>query len=134
MKRINPITLCIVTLILAVRIFAPETSQMHHQAENRASSSLVQRRSTTATAYRVTASEHQGKHARSREVTTEFERENPCPATGKRSGACPGYIKDHIHALCIGGADEVSNLQWQTKADAAAKDRWECNASDPRNQ
>jgi hypothetical protein len=120
MKHFNPITLLILTLVLAVRIFVP--------------SSLVQRRSTSATVHRVTESEHHGKHARSREVTAEFERENPCPATGKRYGACPGYIKDHIHALCIGGVDEVSNLQWQTKADAAAKDRWECNAADPRNQ
>jgi hypothetical protein len=65
-------------------------------------------------------------HKRSSEVTREFQRANPCPSTGKRSGACPGYIKDHIQALCKGGADAVWNMQWQTKADAAAKDKWEC--------
>jgi hypothetical protein len=69
---------------------------------------------------------HYKRHPRSAEVTREFERENPCPSTGKRSGACPGYIKDHIQALCKGGADAVWNMQWQTKADAAAKDKWEC--------
>ena len=67
---------------------------------------------------------HYKRHPRSAEVTHEFERENPCPSTGKRSGACPGYIKDHIQALCKGGADAVWNLQWQTVADAKAKDRW----------
>lgn len=34
-----------------------------------------------------------------------------CPATGKSSGACPGYVVDHIKALKRGGADEPSNIQ-----------------------
>src|SRR5260370_19951592 len=36
------------------------------------------------------------KEYRSREVTREFQREHPCPSTGRTSGACPGYRKDHI--------------------------------------
>jgi hypothetical protein len=40
-------------------------------------------------------------------------------------GACPGYIKDHIRALKCGGPDAVSNMQWQTTADAKAKNKWE---------
>jgi hypothetical protein len=52
-------------------------------------------------------------------------REHPCPSTGRTSGACPGYRKDHIKALACGGPDAVWNLQWQTVADARAKDRWE---------
>ena len=62
---------------------------------------------------------------RSREVTREFQREHPCPSTGRTSGACPGYRKDHIKALACGGPDAVWNLQWQTVAEARAKDRWE---------
>ena len=62
---------------------------------------------------------------RSREVTREFQREHPCPSTGLTTGACPGYRKDHIKALACGGPDAVSNMQWQTIADAKAKDRWE---------
>ena len=65
------------------------------------------------------------KEYRSREVTREFQREHPCPSTGKTSGACPGYRKDHIRPLACGGADAVQNLQWQTIAAAKAKDRWE---------
>ena len=72
-------------------------------------------------------------HHRSREVTRQFEREHPCPSTGRRTGACPGWIKDHRCALEIGGSDSVSNMQWQTVADAKAKDRWEGRRSDPRN-
>jgi hypothetical protein len=69
------------------------------------------------------------RHTRSREVTAEFQREHPCPSTGKRYGACPGYVKDHVIALCAGGPDAVSNLKWQTTADAKAKDQWECKGA-----
>src|SRR5271169_227252 len=65
---------------------------------------------------------------RSREVTREFQREHPCPSTGKTSGACPGYRKDHIVPLACGGHDAVANLQWQTISAARAKDRWERRA------
>jgi hypothetical protein len=65
------------------------------------------------------------KEHRSRAVTREFQREHPCPSTGLTTGACPGYRKDHVKALRCGGPDAVSNLQWQTIADARAKDRWE---------
>jgi hypothetical protein len=44
---------------------------------------------------------------------------------GHTTGACPGYRKDHTKALACGGPDAVSNMQWQTVADAKAKDRWE---------
>ena len=49
----------------------------------------------------------------------------PCPSTGRTTGACPGYIKDHIRALDCRGPDAVSNMQWQTVAEAKAKDKWE---------
>ena len=62
---------------------------------------------------------------RSREVTREFQREHPCPSTGKTNGARLGYRKDHTIPLGCGGPDAVSNLQWQTVAAAKAKDRVE---------
>ena len=46
-------------------------------------------------------------------------------ASGKTTGGCPGYRKDHIKALGCGGPDAAWNMQWQTVADARAKDRWE---------
>lgn len=66
-----------------------------------------------------------GHIQRSAATKAEFKREHPCPATGKRSGACPGYVIDHIIALKRGGADAPYNMQWQTTAEAKAKDRWE---------
>jgi 5-methylcytosine-specific restriction endonuclease McrA len=50
--------------------------------------------------------------ARSRAVVAEFKRLQPCPSTGKATGACPGWQVDHVLALCAGGRDEVRNLQW----------------------
>jgi hypothetical protein len=72
------------------------------------------------------------RYPRSREVTRAFQRSNPCPSTGKRYGACPGYTRDHVIALCAGGSDTVSNLQWQAVTDAKAKDRTECAGSRTR--
>jgi hypothetical protein len=37
----------------------------------------------------------------------------------------PGYVIDHIKPLKEGGCDCPSNMQWQTKAEAKAKDKWE---------
>lgn len=59
--------------------------------------------------------------------------ETPCPATGNPSKRCSGYIVDHICSPAIGGADAPSNMQYQTKLDAAEKNRWEVYRNDPRN-
>jgi hypothetical protein len=48
-----------------------------------------------------------------------------CPSTGKTYGNCPGYVVDHNQALKHGGADDPSNMQWQTRQAAKEKDKWE---------
>lgn len=58
---------------------------------------------------------------RSKAVRAEFQREHPCPSTGARRGACPGYQADHKTPLCIGGKDEPANLQWLTVKEHKAK-------------
>jgi hypothetical protein len=35
------------------------------------------------------------------------------------------YVVDHIKPLKRGGSDSPSNMQWQTKQEAKAKDKWE---------
>ena len=72
----------------------------------------------------VTRDSH-GKIARSAKAEDDFKHSHPCPSTGRKSGACPGYVIDHRQALKHGGSDTASNMQWQTAADAKTKDRTE---------
>jgi hypothetical protein len=65
------------------------------------------------------------EYSRSKKVLREFVNQQACPSTGKHRLPCPGYVIDHIKALACGGADAVENLQWQTREEAKAKDRWE---------
>jgi hypothetical protein len=66
-----------------------------------------------------------GKIKRSEKAKDDFKAANPCPANGRRSGSCPGYVIDHINPLACGGADSPENMQWQTITDGKAKDGWE---------
>jgi hypothetical protein len=66
-----------------------------------------------------------GRIKRNPAARRSFQMSNPCPATGRTSGACPGYVVDHIVPLKRGGVDEPANMQWQTVTDAKAKDRIE---------
>jgi hypothetical protein len=54
-----------------------------------------------------------------------FQRLYPCPETGERRGACPGWVVDHIEPICAGGADIIENMQWQRRAESIDKDRLE---------
>lgn len=69
---------------------------------------------------------------RSRALRAEFQRANPCPATGQPTGACPGWEVDHIEALICGGKDELRNLQWLTIAEHREKTRVEVKLCRPR--
>jgi len=66
-----------------------------------------------------------GRIERSRTARNDFQKSHPCPSTGKSSGACPGYVVDHVTPLKRGGADHPSNMQWQTTQAAKIKDKTE---------
>ena len=58
-----------------------------------------------------------------------FKATHLCPGNGGTTGTCPGYVIDHVCPLACCGADAPSNMQWQTRAQARAKDAWELNCS-----
>lgn len=60
---------------------------------------------------------------RSQAEVRAFRAVEPCPATGRRSGACPGWEVDHTVPLCHGGLDHSSNMVWLRKEDHAFKTR-----------
>jgi hypothetical protein len=66
-----------------------------------------------------------GRIKRSESAKNAFKHEHPCPATGRSSGSCPGYVIDHVNPLECGGADSPANMQWQTIAAGKAKDKTE---------
>src|SRR5258706_7851608 len=78
-----------------------------HTRTARSSSKSVQGRSYTK----------KGRIKRSAAAKDEFLRETGYPHGRK------GYVVDHVVPLACGGADAPSNMQWQTKADAKAKDK-----------
>ena len=59
------------------------------------------------------------KIKRSEEARHEFMKQ-----TGFPHGH-PGYVIDHIKPLACGGMDATSNMQWQTVAEAKARDEVE---------
>lgn len=65
----------------------------------------------------LASSAYSGAITRDRAQVRAFRAENPCPATGRTRGACPGYHVDHITPLCAGGADRPENMQWITRED-----------------
>lgn len=83
----------------------------------KASSSTARVRSSTTTTPALRDS--RGRFKRSAAAKDEFERE-----TGYSHGR-KGYVVDHIVPLACGGADAPSNMQWQTAAEAKAKDKTE---------
>jgi hypothetical protein len=106
MKRIG-------ALVLAALLFMPDVALARSLRSHSKSTANETTRSRVHRTKRDPAQRH------------KFVHRHPCPSTGRRSGACPGYVVDHIKPLKSGGADRPSNMQWQTVAEAKAKDRWE---------
>ena len=62
---------------------------------------------------------------RSLKAEVVFRLAHPCPATAQPYGECTGYVIDRIIPHICGGAEDPANMQWQTVAEAQAKDKWE---------
>ncbi len=99
-----------------------------HSTRSHSSSSHYSSGSRSHGTSHSAASHRSGSHGKAKRDPKQreaFMRSHPCPSTGKTHGACPGYVVDHVVPLKRGGADSPSNMQWQTKEAAKAKDKWE---------
>ncbi len=99
-------------------------SRANHSGRSHLSGSNHHTYSSRHKASNVHRASH-GSAKRDPEQREKFMRAHPCPSTGKTSGACPGYIVDHVVPLKRGGADRPDNMQWQTVKAAKAKNKWE---------
>lgn len=64
------------------------------------------------------------RDARGRFVRSDRARRAFMTSTGFPKGR-PGWVIDHVVPLACGGADDPSNMQWQSAQEARAKDRVE---------
>jgi hypothetical protein len=96
-----------------------------HSSGNHRYRGATVRRSRPSSAIRCIGCERNshGRIARSAHAKQAFRNTHPCPLTGRRSGACPGYQIDHVTPLYKGGADAAGNMQWLTTAQHKAKHR-----------
>lgn len=111
------------------RTYAPRASSSHttrvrsyHSPVYRAPSATRVRTYSGPRSPRVHAPgerDRRGRLERSSSAKSAFERQ-----TGHARG-WQGHVVDHIVPLACGGSDAPSNMQWQTAAEAKAKDRVE---------
>jgi Ni/Co efflux regulator RcnB len=97
-------------------------SSTGHTSRGRAAGSHAR---STSTRCATCERDANGRIKRDPGARRTFQRQHPCPGTGRTSGTCPGYVVDHVVPLKRGGADKPENMQWQTKEAAKAKDRIE---------
>jgi len=106
-----------------------DSARSTHSPSTRSTSHRTRSSGTRSNSHRTPAHDSRPHHStqtrRDPAQRRAFMHKHPCPSTGRSHGACPGYVVDHVKALKHGGADRSSNMQWQTVAEAKAKDKWE---------
>ena len=125
--------LLIILMVIALSVFTCFTAFARggnggrHSSKSYSSKSYSHSGSSTRSSYSHRSPKYasgvqrdsRGKIKRSAAAKHDFMKQSGYP-NGR-----PGYVVDHVTPLKRGGADSPSNMQWQTKADAKAKDKWE---------
>lgn len=126
--RGDPVTDFLVRLLLALALLAAPAqvmAQSHSGSHsyNRHSTGSHAHGSRSYTRHRSSAAigqrDSHGRIKRSAQAKRDFERRTGHPHGWR------GHVVDHIVPLACGGADAPNNMQWQTIAEAKAKDRVE---------
>lgn len=101
----------------------PSTNSDHTTSHTKTSTSKSAKATTKPRTSKAVgpARDSHGRILRSGAAKHAFE-----VSTGYPHGR-PGYVVDHIKPLACGGADDTTNMQWQTVAEGKAKDKWERN-------
>src|SRR5436190_7872203 len=123
MRQFLPRWLGAIALLLALAL--PSALEAKGAAKGSGSKSSHPKAATPAKSRKTsvaTSRTAKGKIKRSAAAKHRFEVQ-----TGYPKGR-PGYVIDHIVPLACGGADAAPNMQWQTIAEARAKDRIERRA------
>ena len=113
----------IVLLLLGLLAAVPSVAQHRSHSGNSRSrpraSVRAPRTSRRSDAAPGVARDSRGRVERSEQAKREFMKGTGYPHGRK------GYVVDHIKPLACGGADDPSNMQWQSVGDAKVKDRVE---------
>jgi hypothetical protein len=97
---------------------AAPTKKANAQSKTESKKTPANHATSTSTGTPV-ARDKNGKILRSQAAKHAFE-----VSSGYPHGR-PGYVVDHVKPLACGGADDTSNMEWQTVAEGKAKDEWE---------
>ena len=111
-------------LVLVSLLCLPNSSLSNGTRSNTSYSTRTSSSHTKSYCYSCSR-DSSGSVKRSSQAKHDFMKLHPCPSTGKTSGPCQEYVVDHVQPLKRGGADNPSNMQWQTVEAAKVKDRIE---------
>ncbi|HET9596762.1 MAG TPA: hypothetical protein VFP65_14330 [Anaeromyxobacteraceae bacterium] len=53
-----------------------------------------------------------------RQLRLVYQQKNPCPATGRTTGNCPGWFVGYIVLPKHGGRYDTANMRWMTDDEA----------------
>jgi hypothetical protein len=109
----------LVVLALLVCFGAPPLSAKGTSKGSHKGSASTHTKTTHSGSTSTARRDAKGRIKRSAAAKHQFETQ-----TGYPHGR-PGYVVDHIVPLACAGADAPNNMQWQTIAEAEAKDKTE---------
>ena len=100
------------------------SSSSYHSSTGKRSTGSHSYTPHSSTGHRSTYSTSAPRNSNGRIKRSSSARYSFMKQTGYVHGR-KGYVIDHIKPLKEGGCDCPSNMQWQTKEAAKAKDKWE---------